>query len=268
MPIKIETVQTDTCSMNYFRFGKGERTLVILPGLSVRSVMHSADAIADEYQAMQDAFTIYVIDRRKDLPPVYSIRDMARDTAVAIRALGLDRICLFGASQGGMIAQVIAIENPDLVEKLALGSTSPQIYEEQYRVLAHWVELAKRGDKEGLYLSFGQEIYPPEVFALLKEPLVNAAAAVTDEDLARFIIHAEGSKGFDVTKELDSIQCPVLVMGAYDDDVLDSDETMEIAEKLEQHTDVSLYMYIGFGHAAFETAPDYRNRLLRFFTES
>ena len=78
MAIKIETVQTDTFSMDFFRFGKGERTLVILPGLSVQSVMGLADAVASAYQHMTETFTIYLFDRRKDLPPVYSVRDMAR----------------------------------------------------------------------------------------------------------------------------------------------------------------------------------------------
>ena len=32
MGIKIETVKTEDFSMDFFRFGEGERTLVILPG--------------------------------------------------------------------------------------------------------------------------------------------------------------------------------------------------------------------------------------------
>ena len=57
MSIQIETVHTDTFSMNYFRFGKGEKTLVILPGLSVQSVMGAADAIAAAYQPCEEIFT-------------------------------------------------------------------------------------------------------------------------------------------------------------------------------------------------------------------
>ena len=33
--IKIETIRTDKFTMDYFRFGDGKETLVILPGLSV-----------------------------------------------------------------------------------------------------------------------------------------------------------------------------------------------------------------------------------------
>ena len=46
---------------------------------------------------------------------------------------------------------------------------------------------------------------------------------------------------------------------------MDADATMEIAEKLEHQADFRLYLYAGFGHAAYDNAPDYRERLLRFF---
>ena len=263
--MKIETVQADTFSMDYFRFGSGEKTLVILPGLSVQSVMGAADAIAEAYRPIEDRFTVYVFDRRTDIPSPYPIRDMARDTAEAFRALGLKDVCLFGASQGGMIALVLAIEYPELVGRMVLGSSSANVQEAQYRVIEKWIRLAKAEDREGLYLAFGREIYPPAVFEQYREALIAAAGTVTDRDLERFVILAEGTKGFDVVKELDRIRCPVLAIGVFEDSVLDSDATMEIAEKLDVRPDFRLYMYTGYGHAAFDTAPDYKERILRFF---
>ena len=265
MGIQIETVHTETFSMNYFRFGKGKQALVILPGLSVQSVMGAADAIAAAYQSLEDRFTIYVFDRRSNIPPVYSVRDMARDTAEAFQILGLKNVCLFGASQGGMIGLVIAIEHPELIRKMVLGSTSAHVQEPQYRVLEKWAQLARNKDKVGLYLEFGKEIYPSEVYEQYRETLISAAQTVTDDDLARFIILVEGTKDFDVVSDLDKIRCPVLAVGVYEDSILDSDATMEIAEKLDRRADFRLYMYIGYGHAAFDTAPDYRERLLNFF---
>jgi pimeloyl-ACP methyl ester carboxylesterase len=264
--MKIEQVRTGEFTMEYFRFGRGEKTLVILPGLSVRSVMGAGDAIAKAYRPLEDAYTIYVFDRRADLPDPYPIREMARDTAKAMKSLGMEKISLFGASQGGMIALVIAIEHPELVRKMALGSTSAHVQEPQYRVLEKWAQLAREKDTVGLYLDFGREIYPPEVFQQYRETLINAAQSVTDEDLERLIIFVEGTKGFNVVDELGRIQCPVLAVGVYEDSVLDSDATMEIAANLDHRADFRLYMYIGYGHAAFDTAPDYRKRLLEFFS--
>lgn len=265
MSIQIETVRTERFSMNYFRFGRGGKTLVILPGLSIQSVMGAADAVAAAYQSLEDSYTIYVFDRRAELPSPYTVRDMARDTAEAFAALGLRKVCLFGASQGGMIALVLAIEHPELVGKMVLGSSSAHVQQAQYRVIEDWVRLAKAGDREGLYLAFGREIYPPEVFNQYRDTLIAAAATVTDAELSRFIILAEGIKDFNVSDELEKIRCPVLALGVYEDAVLDSDATMEIAEKLDDRPDFRLYLYVGYGHAAFDTAPDYRQRILSFF---
>ncbi len=265
--IPIETLHTERFSMQFFRFGTGEKPFVILPGLSVQSVMGAAGAIAEAYRPFAEQYTVYVFDRREDLPKAYSIHDMARDTAEAFMALGLKDVSLFGASQGGMIALVLAIEYPALIGKMVLGSTSAHVREEQYRVIDGWVRLAKAGDRKGLYLTFGKEIYPPSVFEQAREQLIAAAETVTDKDLERFIVLAEGTKDFDVTSELDKIQCPVLALGVFEDSVVDADATMEIAEKLEERWDFRLYMYTGYGHAAFDTAPDYRQRILRFLEQ-
>ena len=261
------TVKADTFEMDYFCFGSGEAPFVILPGLSVQSVMGAADAVAAEYELLAKDYRIYVFDRRSALPPEYSIRDMAADTAKAMQLLGLRDVCLFGASQGGMIAMVIAAEYPQLVKKLILGSTSSHVREKDYKAVENWIRLAQEKDPEGLYLSFGKAIYPPEVFEQYKGALIAAAGAVTDRDLERFILLAGALRGFDFTAELGKISCPVLAIGVFEDEVLDSDATMEIAENLDWRDDFRLYMYIGYGHAAFDTAPDYRERILAFLRQ-
>ena len=265
--IKINTVTTSSFSMDYFKFGKGPRNIVILPGLSIQSVMSSADAVADAFAMAVNDFTIYVIDRRKELPPTYSVYDMARDTAEAIKQLGLSEIYLFGASQGGMIAMTIAIEHPELVKKLALASTSSHVTDEQFESLNKWIELAKKGDKEGLYLCFGEMIYPPAVFEQFRNFFIDSSKTVTDDELSRFIIIASGTKDFNVTERLKEIKCPVMTTGTFEDEVLDSDATMEIAEQLDEDREFKLYMYTGLGHASFDTAPDYKKKVCDFFME-
>lgn len=267
MAIAIETVQLPDLSMDYFRFGQGEKTFVILPGLSVQSVMGAAEAIAAEYAPLTEEYTVYVFDRRKELPAVYTVADMAEDTAAAMQALGLSHVYLFGASQGGMMGLQLALDHPQLIRKMVLGSTSSHLLPQHYRILEKWVGLAKAGDREGLYLAFGEALYPPEVFAQVRETLLKAASTVTEEELARFIVMAEGTRDFNVTERLPEIQCPVLAIGVFEDAVLDADATMEIAEKLDFRPDFRLYMYIGHGHAAYDTAPDYRQRIMAFFAD-
>ena len=268
MGISVETVKTDAFSMDYVRFGSGKRTFVILPGLSVQSVMGARGAVAQAYDALTREFTVVLFDRRKELPAAYTVADMADDTAAAMRALGLKDVSLFGASQGGMMALVIAIEYPALVKKLVLGSSSAHVQPEQFQVIERWIALAEANDGVGLYLAFGEEIYPPAVFEQFRDALIAAGKTVTPEELRRFIILARGIEGFDVSGRVAKISCPVLAIGVYEDAVLDADATMEIAEKLDPRPDFRLYLYMGYGHAAFDTAPDYRERMRKFFEEA
>ena len=48
----------------------------------------------------------------------YLLSDMAADTAALIKELGLERAHLVGASMGGMIAQQLVIDHPDVVASL------------------------------------------------------------------------------------------------------------------------------------------------------
>lgn len=269
MSIQIETVKTDRFSMDWFRFGEGEKIMVILPGLSVQSVMGLAGLVAEAYKMFADDYTVYMFERRKELPASYPIREMADDTAEAMRALGLSGADMMGASQGGMIAMQIAISHPDLVHKLVLCSTAPCVKDAQYEAIEKWIDLAKDGDREGLYLAFGETVYPPDVFGQSKKALINAAKTVTDEELQRFVILAD-MKGFDVTDDLKKIECPVLVLGSMDDKVLGYEASFKIAENLGRRkgTGPVLQMYDGYGHAAYDFAPGYKESIQRFLREA
>jgi len=54
-----------------------------------------------------------------------SVAAMARDAIAFIRALGYDQVDLLGFSMGGMVAQAIVEEEPQLVRKLILAGTGP-----------------------------------------------------------------------------------------------------------------------------------------------
>lgn len=54
-----------------------------------------------------------------------SIEQMAADVIAAVRALDLRRFDLFGLSMGGMVAQEVVRQAPDLVDRLILISSGP-----------------------------------------------------------------------------------------------------------------------------------------------
>lgn len=262
--IEIQRIETKDFVTEYFKFGRGDKALVILPGASVKSVMESADLVADAYDSLTDAFTVYVLDIRRDLPTAYSIGELARDAVEVIRAIGLKKVSLFGVSHGGMIAMEIAIKEPELVEKLVLGSTSARVTDEQFKTIERWIEKAREKKAEALLLAFGESIYPDDIFEASREQITELAKTVTEDEMERFITLAETIKGFDVLDELKDIKCPILFIGDTSDCVFGPNVSKKIIEELKDKPGFQSYMYDRYGHSPYDFAPDYKDRLLAF----
>ncbi|GAA1131250.1 hypothetical protein GCM10009630_31380 [Kribbella jejuensis] len=56
---------------------------------------------------------------------VYSTRGFAQDVTAVLDALGVNTAHIYGTSMGGRVAQWLAIDHPERVDKLMLGCTSP-----------------------------------------------------------------------------------------------------------------------------------------------
>lgn len=253
----ILTVKTDCFEMDYFSFGEGERNFVIIPGVSLESVMVHADDIANHFSYYGDRYTVYVFDRKKDIRPGYSVEQMAEDTAEAMKILGISHADIFGASQGGMMAQCIAIEHPELAAKLCLASTIPRNNETSRKVISRWVELAGGSDIRALNHEVFTKIYSPEYYNDFRAAFEAAEGIGTPEDMARFKVMVEAVLDFDVYDRLDRIKCPVFVIGSEYDQVLSCVGSKEIAEKLGCY----LYLYPGLSHGVYDEAANYRTKM-------
>jgi len=249
--------------MNYVRFGSGKKNLVILPGLSVQSVLLSADAVEAVFKDFEQDFTIYLFDRRNELPSVCTVQQLADDMVRVFQSLKLDHLYIFGASQGGMITLCIASSHPELVERICLGSASACISD--FRIFNTWINHAQNGDAESLYLSFGKEVYPEEVFKQSEQLLKDAAKTVTEEELKRFAILAESMRNFDIRNSVQNIRCPALIIGSSDDRVLGGNSSPTIAQCMSNNPQAKLIMYNGYGHAVYDTAPDFKEHIQKFF---
>ncbi len=118
-------VTIEDTEMYYITFGKGSKILVMIPGLAdgLSTVKGKALPFAISYRAFSKNYTVYVFSRRNGLKEGYSTRNMAKDQAEAMKMLGISKADIIGVSQGGMIAQYMAIDHPDMVEKLVLAVT-------------------------------------------------------------------------------------------------------------------------------------------------
>jgi pimeloyl-ACP methyl ester carboxylesterase len=79
---------------------------------------------------LQRHFRLVLVDNRgsgRSDPPAgpFEVADMAADVAAVLAAAGVARAHVLGASLGGMVAQELAVEHPELVDRLVLVSTTP-----------------------------------------------------------------------------------------------------------------------------------------------
>ena len=257
-----DTVTVGAWSMDYVRFGNGRRAFVILPGISLQSVLLSAKAVQAAYAACARRYTVYLFDRRKDFPPVYSVKQMTDDTAAAMRQLGVADADIFGASQGGMMALQLALEHPQLVHAAAIGSGMARPCDKLKAVFAQWIALAEAGEVRALNHSFFEKVYSPSTLEAVREQLPLLEAQGTPEDCVRFAILCRACLGFDLYDRLPEIRRPLLALGGRLDAVL----TPEATEEIIRQTGCSGYIYEDFGHAVYDEASDYRERLLEFFS--
>lgn len=258
------TVKISQNEMDYFTFGAGQTPMVILPGLSLKSVVISAEGVAGAYRGFADDFKVYCFDRTKFLSKNYTLEQLAEDTADAMQALGIKNACVFGASQGGMMAQYIAINYPDLVGRLVLASTCARLNPTAKTVMSTWVRYASQGDIDSFCDYFISVLYGKEFAEKFGEFVRLAHKDVTQKDFDRFIILGESCDTLNTYDSLDKIQCPTLVLGAVNDKVLTAQASFEIAEKL----GCACYLYDNrYGHCVFDEAPDYKDRLMQFFKQ-
>ena len=262
MDVKTATVTTHGFSMDYFSFGSGSVPFVMLPGIYTKPITTLSLAVAAAYKDFAEHFTVYVFDRRTQLPEGYTIKDTAADTSAVLDELGIKTACVFGVSMGGMTAQVLAVNRPDLVGKLILSSTSSRISPQTAEKLSEFITLAQSGDSDAMSLAFAKAVYTPSFFETYKDAIIMSLGGSTKADIDRFVTLTKAIKNFDIFDELDRIKCPTLVIGAGEDRLLGVQASRDIAEK----TGSELFVYEGYGHCAYDEAPDYKERILEFFT--
>ena len=248
---------------DYIRFGSGKKPLIMIQGLNTRGIKGAALSLAYMYRIFAKEYTVYLFDRRPVVYDGITVRDMAADIASAMDALGLKNADVFGTSQGGMIAQYLAIDRPDLVRKLVLAVTLSRNNDTVKQVVGDWIEMAERGDMKRFVLDMAEKMYS-ETYVKKYRPLMPLLTILQKpKDVKRFVILAKSCLTCDTYDILDKIKCPTLVIGGKQDKVVSGVASEEIAEKL----GCALHMYENLGHAAYEEAQDFNQMVYDFLRE-
>lgn len=247
----------------YIRFGTGEKTLVMLPGLGdgLRTVKGTALPMALYYRCLTKDYTVYLFSRKENLQSGASTRDMARDLKNAMEELGIGKASLVGVSMGGMIAQHFAADYPEMVERLVLVVTSPRENPVLAESLEEWISCARRGDHTALMDSNLRRIYSGNYYRKNKWMVPVTGALMKPKSYDRFLVLAQACRSHNAWESLPSIAVPTLVIGGEQDQCLGAEASREIAAGI---PGAQLKMYPQWGHGLYEEAKDFLTVLTDF----
>lgn len=203
--------------------------------------------------------------------PAASIEDMASDAITFIKAMGLGQVDLFGFSMGGMIAQEIALMEPQLVRRMIITGTGPaggegisQVARVTYLdMLRGW--LSFQDPKQFLFFTRTPAgIRAGKEFLLrIKERSENRDRAITVAAL-QAQLKALRRWGEKEPADLSKIDHPVLVANGDSDRMVPSRNTYDLAQRLPNS---ELVIYPDSGHGAvFQFHADFVPRALEFLS--
>jgi 3-oxoadipate enol-lactonase len=147
----------------------------------------------------------------------YDMAMFARDYAALADALGLSGLCVIGLSQGGMVAQRLALLRPDLVAALVLISTSckshPSLRDNmEMRIAA----LDRRGPESAAKIA-AESIFSPGWRDGNAAALARFVAWRSGMPMAPLNAATRALYDFDLSGDLPSIKVPTLVVAGQED---------------------------------------------------
>ncbi len=249
--------------MYYVSFGKGNKTLIVLPGLSdgLSTVKGKALLLASPYKKFFEKYTVYMFSRKNTMPEGYTIRAMADDQALAMKKLGIASACVMGVSQGGMIAQYIAIDHPEIVEKLILVVTAPYANETVRDAVNAWIRMAEAGDHVSLMADTAERTYSRAYLDKHRRLFPLVARLTKPKDYERFLKNANAILAFDAREMLSKITAPTLIIAGAEDHIAGNGAACELKQNIGNS---ELCIYQGLGHGLFEEAGDFYDKVHGF----
>ena len=254
------TLNVQDMQLDYITFGNGTKPLVMIQGLNTRGIKGAALSLAYMYRIFAKDYKVYLFDRRPVVQEGITVRDMSSDIAMAMDILGVTNADVFGVSQGGMIAQYLAIDRPDLVNQLVLAVTLSKQNATVKQVVNRWIEMAEQGAMRELIADMAQKMYSDAYGKRYRLFMPLLTILQKPKDVERFVILAKSCLTCNAYEDLDKIKCPVFVLGGRQDKVVTGTAAEEIAAKI----GCKIHMYEHLGHAAYEEAKDFNQIVYDF----
>ena len=258
--IKESKVRVDNMDFDYISFGKGKKNLVIIQGLNTNGIKGSSLMLSLMYRKFTKDYKVYLFERRMNIDSNITVKDFADDYALIMKELGIENANIFGVSQGGMIAEYLAIYHSELVNKLVLAVTLSKNNKMVEEVINRWINLTKEDNYKELVKDMLYKMYSPSYIKKYKLflPLLTILQKPKDKD--KFINLCKSCLTCNAYNDLDKIKCKTLVIGGALDYIVGKDAMVEIKDKL----NCDFYIYEELGHALYEEAKDFNDKVYSF----
>lgn len=259
-------IDIDNINIDYICFGTGKNVLIIIPGLGdgIKTVKGMALPLAYMFKAFAKEYKVYVFSRRNSLSNGFSTSDMAEDIIKSMDLLNIPSADFLGISQGGMIAQCVAIEHPEKVKKLVLAVTSSKPNKMMEETLNFWINRAKEKDYKSIFVDTAEKTYTEKYLKRFRKFYSILGNVGKPKEYERFIIQAISCLTHDKYNELEQIESPTLVIGASEDKIVGINASKEIASRIKNS---EFYVYDGYGHGVYEESNDFNNKILKYLTK-
>lgn len=247
-------------------FGSGKQDLVMIPGLGdgITTVKGKALLGSVLYRRYGKKYRVTIISRKDALESSATTETMAKDQYYAMQALGIQKAHVIGVSMGGMIAQHLAADYPDMVDKLILVVTAPQCGDTAIENIQRWISFAQMKAYLGLMIDITEKAHPEKYLKKLRSLYPYMGSAAKKMDISRFCIQAEACKNHNALHKLEKIQAPALIIGGGQDRTLGEEGSHMLHRFIEGSR---IKIYIDQGHALYEDEKDFHNTCLAFLEE-
>lgn len=263
---KNKKIKIDNTYVSYVSFGHGPKNLIMIPGVGegLKTMKGYAIPFAMMYKKYTKDYKVYVFSRRDTLPKNFTTEDMANDIINHMEKLGIEKADVVGVSQGGMIAQYLAINAPEKVNKLVLVVTVARPNEIIKESVNTWLKMAKKRDFKGIIIDTAERSYVGKYLERHKKfyNLLNIYKNKATYD--RFIIEAEACLTHNSFNKLKKIKNPTLIIGANLDKALGIEGSIELHENIQNS---ELYIYEKYSHGVYEQAKDFNKRVLTYLNK-
>lgn len=258
------TIIADNLEMDYISFGNGGKNLVMIPGLGdgLRTVKGLAVSMAYMYRIFSKDYKVYMFSQNNLLTKGYTTKNMADDIIRAMDCLDIKNADILGVSMGGMVAQHIAADYPEYVNRLILTVTCPNANENVINSVSKWIEYAKQCRYKEIMSDNFKMMYSDEYLKKYRFMLPIATRMGKPESFERFIIMSNACITHNCLDKLSKIKAPTLIIAGGKDKIIGKDAPYQMSEIIPDNT---VHIYPDYGHALYDEAKDFNRKVLEFF---